>query len=157
VAIGVGGLAASLGQHPRALDALALAGALLLAAYGAAALRRAWRPQAMQHAAADGIARAPRGRVLAELLAISLLNPHVYLDTVVLVGSIGARQPAGTHAAFLIGAGLASALWFSALGYGARLLAPLFVRPSAWRVLDGVVAATMATLSVGLVAGVLRS
>jgi L-lysine exporter family protein LysE/ArgO len=154
MSIGVGGLAASLGEHPRALNALALAGALLLAAYGVAALRRALRPQVLA-AAAAGAAAQPLARVLLQTLAISLLNPHVYLDTVVLVGAIGARQPPGTQGAFLMGAGLASGLWFTGLGYGARLLAPLFARPVAWRVLDVVIAATMWALAAGLAAGVL--
>jgi len=150
--LGVGGLGASLGRHPRALDALALAGALLLAAYGTMALYRAWRPQALQ--AASSNTPQPLARVLSQALAISLLNPHVYLDTVVLVGAVGARQPPGTQSAFLLGAGLASAGWFSALGYGARALAPLFARPAAWRVLDIVIAATMWSLAVGLATGV---
>lgn len=153
--LGVSGLAASLGRHPRALDALALAGALLLAAYGTAALRRAWRPQALQTASPD--AARPLARVLTQALAISLLNPHVYLDTVVLIGAVGARQPAGMQGSFLIGAGLASAAWFSALGYGARALAPLFSRPAAWRVLDVVIAATMWSLALRLAMGVFAS
>ncbi|HKX41565.1 MAG TPA: LysE family transporter, partial [Burkholderiaceae bacterium] len=94
------------------------------------------------------------GRVLMQALAISLLNPHVYLATVVLVGAVGVRQPPGTHGAFLIGAGLASAAWFIALGYGARALAPLFARPAAWRVLDVLIAATMWSLAAGLASGV---
>ena len=155
MAIGVGGLAASLGRHPWALDALAIAGALLLAAYGAAALRRALQPQALPAATAGSAATVrPLERVLMQALAISLVNPHVYLDTVVLVGAVGARQPPGMQGAFLIGAGLASAAWFSALGYGARALAPLFARPAAWRVLDIVIAATMWSLAAGLASGV---
>jgi L-lysine exporter family protein LysE/ArgO len=151
--LGVSGLAASLGRHPRALDALALAGALLLAAYGTAALYRAWRPQALRTASSD--TAQPLARVLTQALAISLLNPHVYLDTVVLIGAVGARQPPGMQGVFLVGAGLASAAWFTALGYGARALAPLFARPAAWRVLDVVIAATMWSLAIGLVTGVL--
>jgi L-lysine exporter family protein LysE/ArgO len=155
MSIGVAGLAASLGRHPRALHALAIAGALLLAAYGAAALRRALQPQALLAAAAGAAGTTrPLGRVLMQALAISLLNPHVYLDTVVLVGAVGARQPPGMQGAFLIGAGLASAVWFTALGYGARALAPLFARPVAWRVLDVVIAATMWSLAAGLASGV---
>jgi L-lysine exporter family protein LysE/ArgO len=153
--LGVSGLAASLGRYPRALDALALAGALLLAGYGSAALYRAWRPQALRTASSD--TTQPLGRVLTQALAISLLNPHVYLDTVVLIGAVGARQPAGMQGVFLIGAGLASAAWFSVLGYGARVLAPLFARPAAWRVLDLVIAATMWSLAVGLASGVFLS
>jgi L-lysine exporter family protein LysE/ArgO len=149
---GVGGLAASLGAHPRALEGLALAGAVLLAAYGAAALRRALQPHALR-AAAAGAAAQPLAAVLMQTLAISLLNPHVYLDTVVLVGAVGARQAPGTQGAFLLGAGLASATWFAGLGYGARWLAPLFARPAAWRLLDVAIAATMWTLAAGLAAG----
>jgi L-lysine exporter family protein LysE/ArgO len=79
-----------------------------------------------------------------------LLNPHVYLDTVLLMGSIGASQPGHGQIAFVAGAATASALWFTGLGYGARLLAPVFERPMAWRVLDAVVAVTMLLLAAGL-------
>ena len=92
-------------------------------------------------------AAVPVKTVLAQTLAISLLNPHVYLDTVVLVGAVGARQPAEWRGLFLAGAGLGSALWFIALGYGARLLTPWFAQPAAWRALDGVVALTMGSLA----------
>ena len=153
--MGVGGLAASLGQHPHALEALALAGAALLAAYGVAALRRALRPPTLSAASSDTTTPQPLARVLIQTLAISLLNPHVYLDTVVLVGAVGARQPPGTQGAFLLGAGLASGTWFAALGYGARVLAPVFARPLAWRLLDVVIAATMWALAAGLMAGAL--
>jgi L-lysine exporter family protein LysE/ArgO len=149
---GVGGLAASLGDHPRLLDALAIGGALLLAGYGVAALRRAVKPSAAAPAAPPS-GRTSAGRAIVQTLTISLLNPHVYLDTVVLVGAVGARQPAGSAGAFLLGAGLASALWFTALGYGARLLRPLFERPAAWRVLDGLIALVMWTLAIRLATG----
>ncbi len=91
-----------------------------------------------------------------QALAISLLNPHVYLDTVVLVGAVGARQPAGQQGAFLLGAWLASVTWFVALGFGARLLTPLFARPAAWRVLDVAVAAMMVAVAYSLLRGVLK-
>ena len=71
-----------------------------------------------------------------------------------LVGSVGARQPAGTQAAFLLGAGLSSALWFAGLGFGARLLSPLFARPAAWRVLDLLVGLTMLWIAFSLGTGV---
>lgn len=143
--LGVSGLAASLGESPRLLNALGLVGALVLTVYAVLALRRAVAPQVLlAHSAGQA---APLGRVVAQVLSISLLNPHVYLDTVVLVGAVGARQPAGMQGAFLLGSCLASALWFAALGYGARLLTPLFARPTAWRVLDVLVAAMMVAVA----------
>lgn len=150
---GVGGLGAAVAGHPRVLDAAAIGGALVLAGYGLAAFRRASRPNAQRTEVAG--ARQPLGRALAQALSISLLNPHVYLDTVVLVGAIGARQLPGTQAAFLLGAGLASGLWFASLGFGARVLSPLFARPQAWRVLDVVVGVTMCWIAVTLAAGTL--
>jgi L-lysine exporter family protein LysE/ArgO len=148
MAAGVAGLGAVFIGRPGWLDALALAGAVLLAIYGLGAARRAWRPsaQAALQAQAQGQPVARR-EVVLQVLAISLLNPHVYLDTVVLVGAVGARQAAGTQGAFVAGAGLASALWFVLLGYGARVLSPWFARPAAWRVLDAVVALTMLALA----------
>ncbi len=110
------------------------------------ALRRALRPLALT-AASDADAAPTLRRILAQTLAITLLNPHVYLDTVLLVGAVGAQQPAALRPHFLAGAGLASGLWFASLGFGARLLAPVFARPTAWRVLDAVVALTMFVLA----------
>ncbi len=152
MAAGVGGLGAAVGRQPAWLDALALGGAAVLAWYGGSALRRAMKPQALQ-AQAEGAGRSVR-EVVLQALAISLLNPHVYLDTVVLVGAVGARQPAGMAVYFWAGASLASLLWFSGLGFGARWLSPVFARPQAWRVLDGVVALTMFAIAARLVAGV---
>ena len=93
---------------------------------------------------------------LATVGALTWLNPHVYLDTVVLVGAVGAGQPAALRPVFLAGAGAASALWFAALGYGARLLTPLFARPAAWRVLDLAVAALMFGIAWQLIASRLQ-
>jgi len=139
--IGVGGLSASLGRNPFALEALALAGACFLGWYGLGAARRAWAPQAL--AVVPGSrAQSARG-VLLQTLAVSLLNPHVYLDTVMLIGSLGVQQPAPLRPAFLAGVWTASFGWFASLGFGSRLLARLFARPIAWRVLDALVAIIM--------------
>ena len=82
-------------------------------------------------------------------LALTWLNPHVYLDTVVLLGSMASTY--GEHRwQFAAGAGLGSTIWFTGLGYGARLLRPVFARPAAWRVLDGVIAVVMSALAVSL-------
>jgi len=146
--IGVSGLAATLGNYPRAMNALALAGAAVVGWYGLSALRRAFAPHAMQ-AQLQGAPQTLRTTVM-QVLTISLLNPHVYLDTVILVGAVGAKQAAGTQGWFLLGAGGASALWFITLGFGARLLSPLFARPVAWRVLDLLVAAMMGHIAYSL-------
>jgi L-lysine exporter family protein LysE/ArgO len=84
-------------------------------------------------------------------LAFTFLNPHVYLDTVLLVGGLSGRYEGTARLAFAIGAMSASFLWFFGLGYGARVLEPLFAKPSAWRVLDGLIALVMAALSVSLI------
>jgi len=150
---GVGGLGALVTDRPGLLRALALVGAAVLAWYAWAGLRRACAAHALVTSAAG--TPQPVARVLAQVAGISLLNPHVYLDTVVLVGAVGARQAAGTQGVFLLGAALASALWFTARGFGARLLQPLFARAVAWRVLDAAAGGLMLWLAAGLARGAL--
>ncbi len=145
---GVGGVSTVLNRSPWTLDAVALAGAAFLGWYGFGAAQRAWRGESLV-AAASATAGSAR-RVLAQTLAVSLLNPHVYLDTVLLVGTVGAQQPHGLRLAFLAGACSASLGWFVSLGFGARLMAPVFARPAAWRVLDAFVALVMWTLATTL-------
>jgi len=139
--VGVGGLSASLGRYPLALEALAVAGACFLGWYGLGAARRACSSQSLAAAPADG-AQSARS-VLLQTLAVSLLNPHVYLDTVMLIGSVGVQQPAPLRPEFLAGVWTASFGWFTSLGFGSRLLAPVFARPIAWRLLDALVASLM--------------
>lgn len=149
VAAGVMGMARALGQSPHLARALALAGAAFLAVYGWQALRRARQAHRLDAAKAGSALTA--GAAMAQAAAFTLLNPHVYLDTVLLVGTIGAQQPAALQGWFIAGAAGASAAWFSLLGFGARWLAPLFARPGAWQVLDGLIGATMFVLSALLV------
>ncbi|MGK5003126.1 LysE/ArgO family amino acid transporter [Janthinobacterium sp. LB2P70] len=145
IAAGVLGMSRALGQRPMLASALALGGAIFLAVYGWQALRRARRPQQLRAAeGGDGLGLAA---ILAQAAAFTLLNPHVYLDTVLLVGSIGAQQPGVMRGWFIVGASAASLLWFASLGYGARWLAPWFARPRAWQVLDGLIGVTMFVLS----------
>lgn len=146
MAAGVFGLARVGQLSPMLLDLLLIGGAAFLAVYGWSAARRAWAPGSLTIDARQAAVQA-LGPVLAQALAMSLLNPHTWLDTVVLVGAVGAQQPPGEQFSFWFGAVLASALWFVLLGFGARLLAPVFARPLAWRCLDGVVAATMWSLA----------
>ena len=91
-------------------------------------------------------------RAIATLLAFTFLNPHVYLDTVVLVGGLSGSYEGQARAAFGAGAMTASFVWFFTLGYGARWLAPLFAKPAAWRVLDGLIALVMLLLALSLIA-----
>ena len=148
ISAGVAGLATALGSAPTLTMALTVAGTLFLLWYGLQALRRAFQPQSLR---AAGSTRVTLRGAVAQAAAFTFLNPHVYLDTVLLMGSIGARQPADSRWWFVGGAALASGAWFAALGFGARLLAPLFSRPRAWQVLDVLVGATMLALAAGLV------
>ena len=149
ITAGVLGMAQALGNHPGVARAMALAGAVFLAWYGWQALQRARHASHLQ--AAEGGAGLSHGAALAQAAAFTLLNPPVYLDTVLLVGSIGAQQPAGLQGWFVAGASIASLSWFTALGFGARWLAPLFAKPRAWQVLDGLIGATMWLLAALLV------
>ncbi len=114
------------------------------------ALRRAVRPgHAVLDATASGVAPTQRALpIILMTLAFTWLNPHVYLDTFLLIGTAGAREPQGARVAFALGAMAVSGTWFVGLGYGARMLAPLFRRASAWRVLDGAIGSMVLLLAV---------
>lgn len=151
IAVGVSGLGAVLHAVPWLIDAVRWAGAVFLAVYAVLAARRSLRSGAeVLDAGAAGRRGAPLLPVLLTCLALTWLNPHVYLDTVFLLGSV-----ANTHGAhrwwFAAGAMAASLLWFSALALGARYLARWLATPRAWRVLDGVIAVVMMALAVSLV------
>jgi len=149
IALGVGGMGALLGAMPKLLASIRWAGVVFLAVYGARAFRAAWRgPGHLE--AAEQVSQSA-GTAALTVMALSLLNPHVYLDTVVLLGSIGAGYGPGTSRWFAAGAMTASVVWFTVLGYGARLLIPLFSRDMAWRVLDAVIGVVMWAIAVSLV------
>jgi L-lysine exporter family protein LysE/ArgO len=143
--VGVLGAGRALAAAPQLARWMAAAGALFLLLYALRALHRAWRPAALVAASREG--RITRRAALAQAAAFTLLNPHVYLDTVMLVGAVGAQQSVALRPAFLAGACAASALWFGGLGYGARWLAPWFARPVAWRWLDTAIGLTMLLLA----------
>ena len=155
ITAGVMGMAQALGERPGVARVLALAGAAFLAVYGWQALRRARQPHQLR--AANGGAGLSLAGALSQAAAFTLLNPHVYLDTVLLVGSIGAQQPAALRPWFVTGACVASLTWFSLLGFGARWLAPWFARPRAWQLLDGLIGLTMWVLAALLVRHVLMA
>lgn len=148
IGLGVAGVGALVQASPSLLSAVTWGGAAFLAWYAFDAARRALRPGTLL---AAGDERESLGAATAKVAAFTLLNPHVYLDTVVLVGALSGRYDVPSNWAFGAGAAFASLLWFVALGYGARLLAPLFARPIAWRILDAVIALVMASIALGLV------
>ncbi|MFJ8780387.1 LysE/ArgO family amino acid transporter [Streptomyces sp. NPDC102476] len=151
IALGVGGVGAVVVAWPGALTLVGWIGGGFLLCYGVLAARRVLRP-GESGLRAEGAATGSRKRAVLTCLAMTWLNPHVYLDTVFLLGSIAAdRGP--LRWTFGLGAVLASLCWFAALGFGARLLSRFLAKPTAWRVLDGLVAATMVALGATLVAG----
>jgi L-lysine exporter family protein LysE/ArgO len=149
IAAGVLGMGSLLASWPALLVVARWGGVAFLAAYGVFALRRAVRADGAGLAAASARGTS-LARTLVTVLGLTFLNPHVYLDTVVLLGALGSAEPAAGRVPFVLGAVLASATWFVALGFGARRLSPLFARPHAWRVLDAGVGALMLALAVGV-------
>jgi L-lysine exporter family protein LysE/ArgO len=154
IALGVAGVGALVSRSGLLLKGVTVGGALFLLAYALIAARRAWRPGALTVGGEGG---GSLGQAVATVLAFTFLNPHVYLDTVLLIGSFSAHYPGRARLAFATGAMLASFLWFFGLGYGARLLAPLFRRRAAWRVLDGLIALVMASLGASLLGGLVAT
>ena len=147
IAAGIAGIGALISAHPGALAVAKFGGAAFLLCYGLLAARRAWKPSTLTPAEA---APASLGAVLATCAALTFLNPHVYLDTVVLLGALANEQGDGRWL-FGLGAVLASALWFTGLGFGAKRLAKFFATQRTWRLLDGFIAAFMIALGVSLV------
>ena len=147
---GVLGMGALIGGSPHLSALLTLLGALFLLAYGARSLRSALSGQSAMSADDDKTPAGSLKQTILATLAITLLNPHVYLDTVVIVGGIAGTLSPAAKALFLCGAVAASALWFFALGFGARLLLPLFRRPLTWRLLDAVIGVVMWAIAFSL-------
>ena len=180
IALGAAGFGALIGAFPLVTRIAAWSGAIFLAVYGAMAFRSALHPGALtaeeparepaaEDSMPDALALAPppppppdaarvssTGGAVAATLAVSLLNPHVYLDTVVLLGSLAAQYEPALRVWFAAGAMFASLVWFAGLGFGARLAAPLFERPKAWRILDVGVGLVMWWIAVSLVLAQVR-
>ncbi len=148
ILLGIAGLGPLVAAHPTALTAFRWAGAVFLVVLAVLALRRARRPERLDPAESSP---ASRSAVVVTCLTLTFVNPHVYLDTVVLLGGLAHQQ--AVVWAFGVGAIAASVGWFCALGFGAARLRPLFARPRAWQVLDLCVAAVMLGLAVSLVVG----
>jgi L-lysine exporter family protein LysE/ArgO len=147
IALGMSGFGALIETSPALLLAARWGGAAFLLWYGLRCLKSCWRGSAAPAAATSGQAAATASRALGIVLAMSLLNPHVYLDTVVLLGAVGSSLAAGHRVSFAAGAMTASLLWFSALGLGARRCAFVLARPVVWRAVEGFTGATMLVLA----------
>jgi L-lysine exporter family protein LysE/ArgO len=143
-AAGVFGLGALVTAHPGLLDLLRWGGVVFLVVYGLQAARRAWRGGLALAGSPDVL---PWRGAVATALAVTWLNPHVYLDTVVLLGAVGAQHEGAARLRFLLGAGTASLLWFSLLGFGAQKLAPWLQSARTWRAIDATVALVMWALA----------
>lgn len=148
IGLGVSGVGALVAASPMLGTGAAWGGAAFLAWYGLGALRSAIRGNTL---VADTESGMSLGRTLALTLAVTLLNPHVYLDTVVLMGSLSGRFEGMGRSVFGLGAVAASTVWFTGLSLGGELLAPLFRRPLTWRVLDSLVCLTMWTIAASLI------
>ncbi len=142
---GIAGLGAVVTARPVAVEVVRWVGAAFLAGYAVLAAKRALRPGALRPTDRDP---ATLRATLLTCLALTYLNPHVYLDTVLLLGSVAQQHP--HRWIFGAGAAAASLVWFAALGLGARRLAPILARPAAWRVLDGLIAVVMLAIAVSL-------
>lgn len=148
ISAGIAGIGSMVEGNPMLLAMARWGGAAFLAWYGL----RSWRAAFARHAlTAAPAAVLDTRQALATALAVTMLNPHVYLDTVLLLGAIGAQQ--GEHGKwwFATGAMSAAMLWFVLLGFGARFLAPWFATPRAWRLLDATIGAVMLVLAVTLI------
>ncbi len=144
---GIGGAGVVLRGNELLMAIARYGGAAFLAAYGVFAAVRAWRGEHLKLAQTEGITL---GAALAACFAFTFLNPHVYLDTMVLLGALANQRGEAERWVFGAGACLASLVWFTTLGFGARLLAPWFETVLAWRVLDSLIAVIMLTLALTL-------
>ncbi|MGH1549143.1 LysE/ArgO family amino acid transporter [Leifsonia poae] len=148
IAAGVAGIGVIVKNAPVALDIVRLAGFVFLVGYAIFAARRALKPESLS---TSGAVAGSLAAAIGTCLAITWLNPHVYLDTVLLLGSLSASHGDPGRWVFGAGAATASLLWFGMLGFGARFAAPVFAKPVAWRILDGAIAVLMLVLAVLLV------
>ena len=150
IGAGIAGLGALIQANPLMLSVARYGGAAFLLVYGALAAQRAWHGEQLT---IESNGPVPLATAIATCLGFTFLNPHVYLDTVVLLGALANQH--GEHGRWAFGAGAAAAslVWFFALAYGARLLAPMFTKPLAWRVLDTLIALVMLALSFSLLSG----
>lgn len=147
IALGIGGLGAAIAGLPWLLEVIRWFGVAYLTWFGIKSLISATKNQTMD---ASGVESQSAGKVITTVLAMSLLNPHVYLDTVIFVGGVG-NTFGENRWFFAYGAMLASLVWFTSIGYGAKAASRFMSKPVFWKVLDGLIAVIMFTLAITLV------
>jgi L-lysine exporter family protein LysE/ArgO len=159
IVAGVSGIGAIVDRAGWVIDVVRWLGVAFLLWYAAGSLRRGFGSEALRVGGAGAARAEPRRTVVGRAVALTWLNPHVYLDTVLLIGSIAATHTGSSGSVvdgrwlFAIGATMASITWFGGLGFGARVLAPVFERPRSWQVLELLIAATMVLIAVKLAVG----
>lgn len=151
--LGVAGIGFVVQRAPVLLEILRWGGVVFLLWYAWTAIQRARTPESLDAGEGSERPATPLGKTVLACLAITYLNPHVYLDTMVLMGSIGNAQGDPARWWFVLGGALASIAWFFLLGYGARLLARFFRTPRSWQVLEIAVAVVMVAIAARLVFG----
>lgn len=151
IGLGVLGFGALLEKFPSLITYITWGGAAFLIVYGAKSFYRAFKPAVLSQDQAKGLIQQGSAKeIILIIMGISLLNPHVYLDTVVLIGGLAAGYGEQGKYIFGLGAMIASFCWFFALGYGARLLAPFFQKPKSWQILDFLIALIMWAIAASL-------
>ncbi len=152
IALGIAGLGTLFATTPLLTTLATWGGVLFLIYFGVRSFRAAWKPGALEATQESAPLSGVRAAALTAL-AFSILNPHAYLDTVVIIGSIGAKYPIEERLWFGAGAMLASLIWFFGLAYGAGWLTPLFKKPLTWRVLDTIIGCIMFAIALTLIFG----
>lgn len=151
ISAGVAGIGAIVQSAPVAILIIRIVGSTFLIVYGLLAVRRVFRPHELDPAAGRLVVSVRRATLTA--IALTWLNPHVYLDTLLLVGTIANHQGPTGRWWFAAGAILASCIWFSVLGFGARFLRRFFARPRSWQILDSIIAVVMITIGIRIAFG----
>lgn len=146
IALGIGGLGFAISGLPWLLEVIRWFGVLYLAWFAYGSLRKVFKNESMH---TEGAATDSVKKVALSVLGFTFLNPHVYLDTVILLGSIG-NQFGADKWAFGFGAAVGSVIWFTGIGYGARLASRFMTRPIFWKVLDSVIAVIMISIALML-------
>ena len=147
IGLGVTGMGKVIEHFPLAVEAATWGGAAFLLCYGLRSLRAAFGSHALTPAEAPPM---PLKQAILLVLGFTYLNPHAYLDTIVLIGAIGGREHGLDRVGFWLGCIAASVSWFMLLGYGARWLTPLFAKPVSWRVLDAMIGVGMGIIAISL-------
>lgn len=144
--LGTGGLGTLIQSKPSLLEFIRWFGVIYLTWFGVRSIRSAFKNQSLEATAGSAISKSA---IVSTCLSLTFLNPHVYLDTVILLGSI-ANQFENNRWFFAVGASFASIVWFTSIGYGARAASRFMSKPIFWKILDSLIAVVMFTIAISL-------